>query len=177
MLTRFARYCTRALQWCKILQIDLFLSSGKDGKLRHSLYDKRDDFNSFHSWVATSFLRPPIAFLSHNILVSDTPRFGPHIDVLFGGWCDFPISVSDRDMWMNVWNHLFKSFWSVWGSDKTKWCSLSRMLHNILADDHKQRHPPLIRYYTYLWPWYCTWHYYRILLFSEMREVSIEHKI
>ena len=41
--------------------LGLLLSIGRDGQLRTSLYDKRDDFN-FHSLVATSHLRPPMAF-------------------------------------------------------------------------------------------------------------------
>ena len=50
---------------------------------------------TFRSWAATSHLRPPIAFLSHNS--SDTP--GPALmNVLFWGRCDFPIIFSGRDM-------------------------------------------------------------------------------
>ena len=47
----------------------LLLSIGRDGQLRTSLYDKRDDFN-FH-----------MAFLSHNS--SDTQRLAPLMNVLF----------------------------------------------------------------------------------------------
>ena len=59
---------------------------------------------TFRSWVATSHLRPPMAFLSHNS--SDTPGLAPLMNVLFWGRCDFPISFSGRDMSRNVWNHL-----------------------------------------------------------------------
>ena len=59
---------------------------------------------TFRSWVATSHLRPPMAFLSHNS--SDTPGLAPLMNVLFWGRCDFPISFSDRDMSRNVWNRL-----------------------------------------------------------------------
>ena len=45
---------------------------------------------TFRSWVATSHLRPPMAFLSHNS--SDMPGLAPLMNVLFWGRCDFPIS-------------------------------------------------------------------------------------
>ena len=59
---------------------------------------------TFRSWVATSHLRPPMAFLSHNL--SDTPGLVPLMNVLFWERCDFPISFSGRDMSRNVWNRL-----------------------------------------------------------------------
>ena len=59
---------------------------------------------TFHSWVATSHLRPPMAFLYHNS--SDTPGLAPLMNVLFWGRCDFPISFSGRDLSRNVWNRL-----------------------------------------------------------------------
>ena len=59
---------------------------------------------TFRSWVATSHLRPPMAFLSHNS--SDTPGLAPLMNVLFWGRCDFPISFSGRDTSRNVWNRL-----------------------------------------------------------------------
>ena len=43
---------------------------------------------------------------------------------------------------------------------------LSRMLHDILDDDHLQWHPPLIRHYTNVWPYYWSWPYNRIWLFT-----------
>ena len=65
--------------------LDLLLSIGRDGQLRTSLYDKRDDFN-FH---ITNF-----PFLSSNISslpaygvfisqLSDTPGLAPLMNVLF----------------------------------------------------------------------------------------------
>ena len=59
---------------------------------------------TFRSWVATSHLRQPMAFLYHNL--SDTPGLAPLINDLFWGRCDFPISFSGRDMSRNVWNRL-----------------------------------------------------------------------
>ena len=51
---------------------------------------------TFRSWAATSHLRPPMAFLSHNS--SDTPGLAPLMNVSFWGRCDFQISFSGRDM-------------------------------------------------------------------------------
>ena len=56
----------------------------------------------FRSLVATSHLRPPMAFLSHNS--SNTPGLAPLMNILFWGQCDFPVSFSGRDMSRNVWN-------------------------------------------------------------------------
>ena len=47
-------------------------------------------------WAATSHLRPPMAFLSHNS--SDTQGLAPLMNVSFWGRRDFPISFSGRDM-------------------------------------------------------------------------------
>ena len=52
---------------------------------------------------------------------------------------------------------------------------LSRMLHDILDDDHLQWHPLLIRHYTNFWPYYWSWPYNWIWLFTLLREVSVEH--
>ena len=49
------------------------------------------------------------------------------------------------------------------------------MLHDILDDDYLQWHPLLIRHYTNFWPYYWSWPYNRIWLFTLLREVSIEH--
>ena len=59
---------------------------------------------TFPSWVATSHLRPPMVFLSHNS--SDTPWHAPLMHVLFWGRCDFPISFSGKDMPRNISNRL-----------------------------------------------------------------------
>ena len=45
----------------------------------------------------------------------------------------------------------------------------------LLEDYHIQWHPPLIRHYTNCWPCYWSGPYYRIWLFTQLREVSIEH--
>ena len=80
--------------------LDLPLSIGSDGHLHTSLYTSVTSLISilqtFRSWAATSHLRPPMAFVSHNS--SDTPGLAPLMNVLFWGRCDFPISFSGRDM-------------------------------------------------------------------------------
>ena len=50
---------------------------------------------TFHSCVATSHLRQPKVFLSHNS--THTPGLAPLMNVLFCGRCDFPISFSGRE--------------------------------------------------------------------------------
>ena len=71
---------------------------------------------TFRSWVATSHLRPPMAFLSHNL--SDTQGLAPLMNVLFWGRWYFPISFSGRDMSRNVSKEVL---WSVRGSHQTIW--------------------------------------------------------
>ena len=80
--------------------LDLLLSIGRDGQL-HTSFTKNvtiliSILQIFRSWAATSHLRPPMAFLSHNS--SDTPGLAPLMNVLFWGRCDFPIRFSGRDM-------------------------------------------------------------------------------
>ena len=74
----------------------------------------------FRSWVATSHLRPPMAFLSHNS--SDTPGLAPVMDVLFWGRCDISISFSSR-VYKGTFVIVSKEvLWSVRGSyKKTIW--------------------------------------------------------
>ena len=43
------------------------------------------------------------------------------MNVLFWGWCDFPISFPGRDMSRNVWNRSKKVLWSVQGPYQTIW--------------------------------------------------------
>ena len=80
---------------------DLLLSIGRDGQLHTSLNDMRDDFN-FHitnfPFLSSNiqYLPAYCVLLSHNS--SDMPGLAPLMNVLFWGWCDFPISFSDKDM-------------------------------------------------------------------------------
>ena len=92
--------------------LDLFLSIERNGQLRTSFYDKRDDFN-FH---ITNF-----PFLSSNI--PSSPAYGVFISQLIRyaracsyfecfilRRCDFHLSFSDRDVSGDVWNRPSGSF-------------------------------------------------------------------
>ena len=63
---------------------------------------------TFRSWVVTSHLRQPMAFLSLNLY--DTPGLAPRMNVLFWGPGDFPVSYSKRDTSWNAWNRHSGSF-------------------------------------------------------------------
>ena len=107
---------------------------------------------------------------------SDTPRLAPLMNVLFWGRCDFPISFSGR---VYVKERLRSSLRKSYGryGDLNKQCEVPffRMLHGILDDNNIQWNPPLVRHYTNLWPCYLSGPYYRIWLFTYLREVSIGH--
>ena len=57
---------------------------------------------TFRFWVAIFHFRPPIAFLSQSLY--DMPGIAPHMDVLFWGQRDFPISFSNIDTSRNASN-------------------------------------------------------------------------
>ena len=135
--------------------LDLLLSIGRDGQLHTSLYDKRDDFN-FH---ITNF-----PFLSSNI--SSLPAYGVFISQLirYARACSSyecfilrAMRLSNNLLGQGYVNERLKSslrkFYGRYG-DLTKQYEvpLSRMLHDILENDHIQWHPPLIGHYTYFWP-------------------------
>ena len=133
----------------------LLLSIGRDGQIRTSLYDKRDDFN-FH---ITNF-----PFLSSNI--PSSPAYGVFISQLirYARACSSyecfilrAMRLSNKLLWQGYVKERLKSslrkFYGRYG-DLTKQYEvpLSRMLHDILDDDHIQWHPPLIGHYTNFWP-------------------------
>ena len=132
--------------------LDLLLSIGRDGQLRTSLYDKRDDFN-FH---ITNF-----QFLSSNI--PSSPAYGVFISQLlrYARACSSyeyfilrAMRLSNKLLGQGYAKERLKSslrkFYGQYG-DLTKQyeAPLSRMLHDILDDDHIQWHPPLIGHYTH----------------------------
>ena len=83
-----------------------------------------------------------MAFLSQNS--SDTPYLFSLMNVLFWVWYDFPISFSGRNK--------SRKFFGRYGDLTNQYeIPLSRMLLDILEDDHIQWHPPLIRNYTNFW--------------------------
>ena len=135
--------------------LDLLLSIGRDGQLRTSLYDKRDDFN-FH---ITNF-----PFLSSNI--PSSPAYGVFISQLirYARACSSnecfilrAMRLSNKLLGQGYVKERLKSslrkFYGRYG-DLTKQYEvpLSRMLHDILDDDHIQWHPLLTGYYTNFWP-------------------------
>ena len=119
--------------------LDLLLSIGRDGQLRTSLYDKRDDFN-FH---ITNF-----PFLSSNI--PSSPAYGVLISQLirYARACSSyecfilrAMRLSNKLLGQGYVKERLKSslrkFYGRYG-DLTKQyeVTLSRMLHDILDDDH-----------------------------------------
>ena len=66
-------------------------------------------------------------------------RSSPNVSIL-----NILVTFSGRDMSRNVWNRLYLT--------EQYEVPLSRMLHDILDDDHIQWHPPLIGHYTNFWP-------------------------
>ena len=123
--------------------------------VRTSLYDKRDDFN-FH---ITNF-----PFLSSNI--PSSPAYGVFISQLirYARACSSyecfilrAMRLSNKLLGQGYVKERLKSslrkFYGRYG-DLTKQYEvpLSRMLHDILDDDHIQWHPPLIGHYTNFWP-------------------------
>ena len=86
--------------------LDLLLSIGRDGQLRTSLYEKRDDFN-FHitnfPFLGSNIPSSP----SYGVFISQLIRYARAallINVLFWVRHDFHLSSSDKDMSGNVWN-------------------------------------------------------------------------
>ena len=121
--------------------LDLLLSIGRDGQLCNSLYDKRDDFN-FH---ITNF-----PFLSSNI--PSSPAYGVFISQLirYARACSSyecfilrAMRLSNKLLGQGYVKERLKSslrkFYGRYG-DLTKQYEvpLSRMLHDILYDDHIQ---------------------------------------
>ena len=106
---------------------------------------------TFRSWVATSHLRPPMAFLSHNS--SNTPGLAP----LMNGFFLRAMRLSNKLLGQGYVKERLKSslrkFYGRYG-DLTKQYEvpLSRMLHDILDDDHIHWHPTLIGHYINFWP-------------------------
>ena len=106
---------------------------------------------TFRSWVATSHLRPPIAFLSHNS--SDTSGLAPLMNVLFLRAMRLSNKLLGQGYVKERLKSSLRKFYGRYG-DLTKQYEfpLSRMLHDILDNDHIQWHPPLIGHYTNFWP-------------------------
>ena len=150
--------------------LDLLLSIGRDGQLHTSLYDKRDDFN-FH---VTNF-----PFLSSNmpstpVFISQLIRYA-RASSSYGGLILRAVRLSNKLLSQGYVNERLRSslrkFYGRYGDLIKRYepPPLSRMLYDILDDDHLQWHPPWIRHYTNFLPYYWSGvpgHYYRIWLFT-----------
>ena len=131
--------------------LDLLLSFGRDGQLHTSLYDKRDDFN-FH---ITNF-----PFLSSNFAFS--PAYGVFISQIiryarasnsYECFILRAVRLSNKLLGQGYVKECLRSFlrkfYGRYGDlIKQYEVPISRMLHDILDDDHLQWHPALIRHYT-----------------------------
>ena len=131
--------------------LDLLLSIGRDGQLHTSLYDKRDDCN-LH---ITNF-----PFLISNI--PSSPAYG----VLISQFIRYARACSSYECFIQRATRLsnkllgqgyvkerlkssLRKFYGRYGDlIKQYEVPISRMLHDILDDDHLQWHPLLIRHYT-----------------------------
>ena len=129
--------------------LDLLLSIGGDGQLHTSLYDNRDDFN-FH---ITNF-----PFLNSNI--ASSPAYGVFISQIIryarassSYECFILRAVRFSIKLLGQGSSLRKLYGRYWDLSKQYEVPLSRILHDILDDDHMQCHPPLIRHYTNIGPW------------------------
>ena len=135
--------------------LDLLLSIGRDGQLYTSLCDRRDDFG-FH--VAG------FPFLGGGI--PSSPAYGVFVSRLirYARACSSCGCFVLRAMRLS--NGLLAQgcVGERLGSSLGRFCGrcgdlagqyevpLSRMLHDILDDDHIQWHPPLIGHYINFWP-------------------------
>ena len=106
---------------------------------------------TFRSWVATSHLRPPMAFLSRNL--SDTPGLASSYECFILRAMRLSNKLLGQGYVKERLKSSLRKFYDRYG-DLTKQYEvpLSRMLHDILDDDHIQWHPPLIGHYTNFWP-------------------------
>ena len=135
--------------------LDLLLSIGRDGQLRTSLYDKRDDFN----FDITNF-----PFLSSNI--PSSPAHGVFISQLirYARACSSYEYFILRAMRLSngllgqgyVRERLISSlgkFYDRYGDLAGQYgVPLRRMLHDILEDGRMQWCPLLMRHCTNVWP-------------------------
>ena len=129
--------------------LDLLLSIGRDGQLHTSPYDKRDEFN-FH---ITNF-----PFLSSNI--PSSPAYGVFISQLIRYARDCSsyecfilraVRLSTKLLEQGYVKERLRSslgkFYGRYGDlIKQYEAPLSRMLQDILDNDHLQGHPPLTRH-------------------------------
>ena len=81
---------------------------------------------TFRSWVVIFHHHRPMACLSLNLY--DTPGLAPHMNVLFWGPGDFPVSYSNRDTMGTLGIVIQEVLWSIRGS---YWAIWSNPLTNV----------------------------------------------
>ena len=119
----------------------------------------------FRSLEATFHLRPTVTFLFHNF--SDTPG----VLLLWIFFFEGDELLGHGHVKEHLKSSLRKLFGQYGDLNKQYEVPFSRMLHDILKDDHIQWQHPLIRHNTNLWPCYWTGLSYWTRLFAKLREV------
>ena len=130
---------------------DLLLSIGRDGRLHTSLYNKRDDFN-FH---ITNFPFPSSNIPSspaNGVFISQLIRYAS-ASSSYECFILRVVRLSNKLFGQGYVKERLRSslgkFYCRYGDlIKQYEVPFSRMLHDILDDDHLQWHPPLIGHYT-----------------------------
>ena len=121
--------------------LDLLLSIGRDGQLHTSLYDKRDDFN-FHI-TNFPFLRSNIpSSPAYGIFISQLIRYA-RASSSYECFILRAVRLSNKLLWQGYVKERLRSslrkFYGRYGDlIKQYEVPLSRMLHDILDDDHLQ---------------------------------------
>ena len=139
--------------------LDLLLSIGRDGQLHTSLYD---DFN-FHI-TNFPFLRSNIpSSPAYAVFISQLIRYA-RASSSYECFILRAVRLSNKLLGQGYVKERLRSslrkFYGRYGDlIKQYEVPLSRMLQDILDDDHLQLHPLLISHYTNFWPYYWTWPY------------------
>ena len=140
--------------------LDLLLSIGRDGQLHTSLYDKRDDFNFHITFHITNFpfLSSNIqSSLAYGVFISQIIRF-PRACSSYECFILRAVRLSNKLLGQGYVKERLRSsvtkFYGRYrGLIKQYEVPLSRMLHDILDNDHLQWHPPLHQFLTVLLIW------------------------
>ena len=114
--------------------------------------------DTFRSWVAIFYLRPPMGFLFH--ILYDMSRLAPLVSGLFWlseGGETFICKFFGQGYVRERLKSSLKMFYGRQG-DIFKQCEAKyfQMLHDILRHDHIHWHHRLIRHFTNAWPCYRT---------------------
>ena len=130
------------------------LSIDRDGQLRTSLYDKRDDFNfqfTIFPFPSSNIPSSP----AHGVFISQHIRYA-RACYSYESFILRAVRLSNKLLGQGYVKERLKSsirkFYGRYGDLAKQYeVPLSRMLHDILEEDHIQWHPHLIRHYTNFW--------------------------